>query len=158
MMLASKTSEQTQGESPDESPDENMRAKPLTLVVACALIDLDNRVLLAKRPPDKEMSGYWEFPGGKVEKGETPEKALLRELQEELGIKTEKSCLAPFSFSSHPYDKFHLLMPLYICRVWQGLVTPLERQEIKWVKPNKLTEMLALPADRFLIAMLQDLL
>ncbi len=174
MMLASKTSEQIQGETHDESPDEtpgethdespnktlgeNIRAKPLTLVVACALIDLDNRVLLAKRPPNKEMSGYWEFPGGKVEKGETPEKALLRELQEELGIITEKSCLAPLSFSSHPYDKFHLLMPLYICRVWQGIVTPLEAQEIKWVKPNKLSEMLALPADRFLIAMLQDLL
>ncbi len=132
--------------------------KPLRLVVACALIDADNRVLLAKRPPSKEMAGYWEFPGGKIEKGETPEQALLRELEEELAIKTEKSCLAPFSFSSHPYEEFHLLMPLYLCRVWQGRVEPREGQEIIWIRANKLDDMLALPADRFLIAMLQDLL
>ena len=132
--------------------------KPLTLVVACALIDRDNRVLLAQRPPSKPMPGFWEFPGGKVEQGETPEQALLRELEEELAIKTEKSCLAPFSFSSHPYEEFHLLMPLYICRVWQGVVSPREGQQIKWLKANKLAEMLTLPADRFLIAMLQDLL
>ncbi len=135
-----------------------MIKKPITLVVACALIDSDNRVLLTKRPAHKTMPHFWEFPGGKVEDGETPEQALLRELNEELAIKTEKSCLAPFAFSSHPYNKFHLLMPLFICRVWQGTPTPQEKQEMQWVQPNKLTDLLSLPADRFLISMLQDLL
>ena len=128
----------------------------LTLVVACALIDRDNRVLLAQRPENKSMPDYWEFPGGKIEAGETPEQALLRELREELGIETEHSCLAPFGFTSHAYEDFHLLMPLYICRVWQGSVRGCEGQALRWVAPQSLSSFLTLPADRFLIAQLQD--
>ena len=130
--------------------------KPLTLVVACALLDRDARVLLAQRPKSKSMPDYWEFPGGKVEAGETPEQALRRELEEELGIQTDDSCLAPFGFTSHAYEDFHLLMPLYLCRVWQGVVQAREGQALRWVEKNALSSFLTLPADRFLIAQLQD--
>src|SRR4051794_9355118 len=113
--------------------------KPVLLVVAVALIDVDGRVLLARRPRGKEMAGLWEFPGGKVHAGETPEMALVRELREELGIDTAASCLAPLTFASHSYDAFHLLMPLFACRVWDGTVTPLEGQELAWVRVNALS-------------------
>ena len=130
--------------------------KPLTLVVACALIDRDNRVLLSRRPAGKSMAGYWEFPGGKVEVGETPEGALRRELREEIGIETEDSCLAPFCFTSHAYEGFHLLMPLYVCRVWRGAVRGCEGQGLRWVMAVDLENFLTLPADRFLIARLRE--
>ncbi|QDL92037.1 8-oxo-dGTP diphosphatase MutT [Paroceanicella profunda] len=110
------------------------------LVSACALIDPDGRVLLAQRPEGKSMAGLWEFPGGKVEPGETPEAALIRELHEELGIETWQSCLAPLTFASHAYESFHLLMPLYICRKWQGIPAPREGQTIRWVRPNALRD------------------
>ncbi len=109
-------------------------ATPVLLVAAVALIDADGRVLLARRPEGKVMAGLWEFPGGKVEPGETPEAALIRELDEELGIDVTLNCLAPFSFASHAYDDFHLLMPLYVCRVWDGIVRPREGQETAWVR------------------------
>ncbi|NBC32438.1 MAG: NUDIX domain-containing protein [Alphaproteobacteria bacterium] len=130
----------------------------LLLVAAVALVDADGRVLLARRPPGKAMAGLWEFPGGKVHDGETPEAALIRELREELGIDTEQACLAPFTFASHAYDDFHLLMPLYVCRRWQGTATPLEGQELAWVRPLRLRDYPMPPADKPLIAMLQDLL
>src|SRR3982074_1611646 len=107
----------------------------LVLVVTCALVDADSRVLLAQRPAGKPMAGLWEFPGGKVKEGETPEAALIRELAEELGIDVAASCPAPFTFASHAYADFHLLMPLYVCRKWQGSVTPREGQQITWVRP-----------------------
>ncbi|WP_118138085.1 (deoxy)nucleoside triphosphate pyrophosphohydrolase [Oceanicella sp. SM1341] len=110
------------------------------LVSACALVDPDGRVLLAQRPEGKSMAGLWEFPGGKVEPGETPEAALIRELHEELGIETWASCLAPLTFASHAYADFHLLMPLFICRKWQGIATPQEGQAIRWVRPNALRD------------------
>jgi 8-oxo-dGTP diphosphatase len=132
--------------------------KPVLLVVAVALIDVDGRVLLARRPRGKEMAGLWEFPGGKVHAGETPEMALVRELREELGIDTAASCLAPLTFASHSYDAFHLLMPLFACRVWDGMVTPLEGQELVWVRVNALSHYPMPPADVPLIAMLRDLL
>ena len=128
------------------------------LVVAVALVDVDGRILIARRPKGKKMSGLWEFPGGKVEAGEVPEAALVRELQEELSIDISKSCLAPLTFSSYLYDEFHLLMPLYVCRVWQGIVTPLEGQELKWVWPVRLSDYNMPPADVPLIATLRDLL
>jgi len=127
-------------------------------VVACALIDNDGRVLIAERPQGRSMAGLWEFPGGKIEDGETPEQALIRELKEELGIDTSENCLAPFTFASHSYEDFHLLMPLYICRKWKGHIVGQESQNLKWVKPNKLTEFPMPPADVPLIAMLRDFL
>jgi 8-oxo-dGTP diphosphatase len=130
----------------------------LLLVVAVALIDVDGRVLLARRPPGKSMAGLWEFPGGKVGAGETPEAALIRELKEELGVDTEASCLAPFTFASHGYADFHLLMPLYVCRVWKGRPQPHEGQELAWVRPEALTDYPMPPADKPLVAMLRDLL
>ena len=130
----------------------------LTLVVACALIDADNRVLIAKRPAGKSMAGLWEFPGGKLEAGERPEEALIRELQEELGIETKIDCLAPLSFASHAYDEFHLLMPLYICRRFWGQPQPKEGQTLKWVKANKLRSFDMPPADEPLIPPLIGLL
>ena len=130
----------------------------IVLVAAVALIDKDGRVLLAKRPPDKQLGGLWEFPGGKVEQGERPETALIRELKEELGIDVAQSCLAPLTFASHAYEEFHLLMPLYVCRRWQGMVTGTEGQELAWVRPLKLREYPMPPADIPLIPHLIDLL
>ena len=128
------------------------------LVSAVALIDVDGRVLLAQRPEGKSMAGLWEFPGGKVEEGETPEVALIRELKEELTIDVTEACLAPFTFASHTYEKFHLLMPLYVCRRWSGTPRPTEGQTLKWVRANQLTNFEMPPADIPLIAMLRDLL
>ena len=130
----------------------------MLLVVAVALIDADGRVLLSRRPEGKPMAGLWEFPGGKVEASETPEAALIRELAEELGIDVSESCLAPFTFASHDYDDFHLLMPLYVCRVWDGIVRPREGQQTKWVRPNSLRDYAMPAADKPLVAMLEDLL
>ena len=131
---------------------------PIVLVAAVALIDRDGRVLIAQRPEGKSMAGLWEFPGGKVEQGETPEAALIRELKEELAVDTVESCLAPFTFASHAYDDFHLLMPLYVCRKWEGRVMPQEGQEIAWVNPMRLKDYPMPPADKPLIAMLRDFL
>ena len=131
---------------------------PLLLVAAVALIDADDRVLIAQRPEGKAMAGLWEFPGGKVDDGETPEEALIRELREELGIDTKQACLAPLTFASHAYDDFHLLMPLYVCRRWWGTVTAHEHQALKWVRPLALKDYPMPPADEPLIAMLRDLL
>ncbi len=128
------------------------------LVAAVALIDADGRVLLARRPEGKPMAGLWEFPGGKVKPGETPEAALVRELKEELAIDVSPSCLAPFTFASHGYDSFHLLMPLYVCRVWDGVVRPCEGQEIAWVRSSRLGDYPMPPADEPLVAMLRDLI
>src|SRR6516164_6495826 len=130
----------------------------LTLVVACALIDADKRVLIAQRPAGKTLAGLWEFPGGKVEPGERPETTLIRELHEELGITVSEPCLAPLTFASHAYDSFHLLMPLYVCRRWEGTVTAREGQKLAWVRANKLRDYPMPPADIPLIAHLQDLL
>lgn len=131
---------------------------PLVLVAAVALIDADGRVLLARRPEGKAMAGLWEFPGGKVRPGEAPEAALVRELKEELGVDTAESCLAPFTFASHRYADFHLLMPLYVCRRWKGGPRPLEGQELAWVRPKHLADYPMPPADRPLVALLRDLL
>src|SRR5437762_6719875 len=114
--------------------------KPIVLVTAVELIDPDGRVLLAQRPEGKPMAGLWEFPGGKVNNGETPERALIRELEEELGIDAEASCLAPFTFASHAYPDFHLLMPLYVCRKWSGIVSAREGQRLAWVRPARLAD------------------
>jgi len=130
----------------------------LVLVSAVALIDTDGRVLLAQRPAGKSMAGLWEFPGGKVEPGETPEAALIRELREELAIETWKSCLAPLTFASHAYPEFHLLMPLFACRRWDGTVRGQEGQALAWVRPEKLRDYPMPPADLPLIATLRDLL
>ena len=130
----------------------------LTLVVACALIDADKRVLLAQRPEDKPMAGLWEFPGGKVEPGERPEQTLIRELHEELGITVSVPCLAPLTFASHAYETFHLLMPLYICRRWEGMVIAREGQALAWVRANKLRDYPMPAADIPLIPHLMDLL
>lgn len=132
--------------------------KPVVLVAAVVLIDVDGRVLLAQRPEGKHLAGLWEFPGGKVQPGETPEGALIRELDEELGIGTHESCLAPFTFASHDYETFHLLMPLYVCRKWQGIASAREGQRLKWVRPAQLSEYPMPPADKPLVAMLRDLL
>ena len=140
---------------PTTAPDEE---NSLVLVAAVALVDADGRVLLARRPPGKAMAGLWEFPGGKLAAEETPEQALIRELREELGIDTEQSCLAPLGFASHSYDDFHLLMPLYVCRVWSGTVTPKEGQELRWVRPARLRDFPMPPADAPLIPVLRDLL
>ena len=131
---------------------------PVVLVAAAALVDADGRVLIAQRPEGKTMAGLWEFPGGKVGPGETPEHALIRELGEELGIDVAANCLAPFTFASHRYEDFHLLMPLFVCRVWNGSVRPLEGQALKWVRPVRLGDYPMPPADRPLVAMLRDLL
>ena len=131
---------------------------PTVLVVAVALVDVDGRVLIARRPEGKSMAGLWEFPGGKVDPGETPEAALVRELREELGIDTAESCLAPLAFASHRYDGFHLLMPLYACRRWNGTVTAKEHQELAWVRPVRLGDYPMPPADAPLVAMIHDIL
>ena len=131
---------------------------PVVFVVAAALVDIDGRVLIAKRPPGKSMAGLWEFPGGKVDVGEMPEYALIRELREELGIDVTANCLAPFTFASHSYDDFHLLMPLYVCRVWEGTVRAQEGQVLKWVSPLDMKQYPMPPADVSLVAMLRDLL
>ncbi|PPD30991.1 MAG: 8-oxo-dGTP diphosphatase MutT [Hyphomicrobium sp.] len=130
----------------------------IVLVAAAALVDPENRVLLAQRPVGKSMAGLWEFPGGKVEQGETPEAALRRELAEELAIEVCEKCLAPFSFASHGYDEFHLLMPLFLCRNWDGEITPREGQRIAWVRANRLSEYHMPPADLPLLPWLRDLL
>ncbi|WP_285294311.1 (deoxy)nucleoside triphosphate pyrophosphohydrolase [Aureimonas altamirensis] len=130
----------------------------MLLVVACALVDADRRVLLAQRPEGKQMAGLWEFPGGKVEAGERPEACLIRELREELGIETWESCLAPLTFASHAYDDFHLLMPLYVCRRFDGIPRGLEGQALKWVRPRDMRDYPMPPADLPLIAPLVDLL
>ena len=131
---------------------------PIVLVAAAALVDRDNRVLLAQRPPGKSMAGLWEFPGGKVEVGETPEEALVRELDEELQIEVCLTCLAPFTFASHRYETFHLLMPLYVCRNWEGDLSPREGQTIAWVRPQRLADYPMPAADSPLIPFLRDLL
>jgi 8-oxo-dGTP diphosphatase len=130
----------------------------LVLVVACALIDADGRILLAQRPPGRTLAGLWEFPGGKLEADERPEQALIRELAEELGIAVAEACLAPLTFASHAYDDFHLLMPLYVCRRWEGMVTPKEGQNLAWVRPNRLRDYAMPPADAPLIPHLMALL
>lgn len=130
----------------------------LVLVAACALIDADGRVLLAERPASKTMAGLWEFPGGKIEAGERPEQTLIRELNEELGIVVSESCLAPLTFASHVYVDFHLLMPLYVCRRWEGMITTKEGQRLVWVRPNRLRDYEMPPADEPLIAHLTTLL
>ena len=130
----------------------------LTLVVACALVDVDKRILLAQRPEGKTLAGLWEFPGGKVEPGERPEQTLIRELHEELGIDVAEPCLAPLTFASHAYETFHLLMPLYICRRWEGQVMPREGQNLAWVRAAKLRDYPMPPADLPLIPHLIDLL
>ncbi len=132
------------------------RRRPILLVAAAALVDVDGRVLLAQRPPGKSMAGQWEFPGGKLQTGETPEVALVRELREELGIDVSESCLAPLAFASHDYDSFHLLMPLYACRQWQGAPRPREGQRLAWVMPARLTDYPMPPADLPLVAQLRD--
>jgi len=128
----------------------------VVLVSAVALIDADGRVLLAQRPPGKSMAGLWEFPGGKVEPGETPEAALIRELDEELGISTHASCLAPLTFASHSYPDFHLLMPLFACRRWQGTPMSREGQTLKWARVSELRDYPMPPADVPLVAVLRD--
>ncbi len=135
-----------------------MNTLPTVLVVAVALIDPDGRVLIAQRPEGKALAGLWEFPGGKVEPGERPEQALVRELKEELGIDVTEACLAPFVFASHAYDSFHLLMPLYLCRRWSGVVVKHEHAALAWVKPNRLGDYPMPPADEPLVAWLRDLL
>jgi 8-oxo-dGTP diphosphatase len=141
-----------------EAHAENPEAKPLLLVAACALVDVDGRVLLARRPEGKKMAGLWEFPGGKLNPGETPEAALIRELKEELGIDVAAACLAPFAFASHDYEGFHLLMPLFVCRRWKGTPTGRENQTLAWVRASKLTEYEMPPADKPLIPLLRDFL
>ncbi len=130
----------------------------IVLVAACALVDVDNRVLLAQRPEGKSMAGLWEFPGGKVEAGERPEQTLIRELKEELGITVDEACLAPLTFASHAYADFHLFMPVYVCRKWEGTVTATEGQQLAWVRPNRLRDYDMPPADIPLIPHLQALL
>ena len=131
-------------------------AANMILVVACALVDGDGRFLVAERPAGKNMAGLWEFPGGKIEADETPEAALIRELKEELSIDVTAACLAPLSFASHAYDDFHLLMPLYVCRKWDGQIVPREGQNSKWLRPRDLFDLPMPPADKLLIAALRD--
>jgi 8-oxo-dGTP diphosphatase len=130
----------------------------LVLVAACALVDADGRVLLTERPVGKSMAGLWEFPGGKIEAGERPEETLIRELNEELGIVVREPCLAPLTFASHAYDDFHLLMPLYVCRRWEGIAAAQEGQRLAWVRPNRLRDYPMPPADEPLVAHLTTLL
>lgn len=134
-----------------------MTQSRMVLVVACALVDADGRVLIAQRAPDMSMAGLWEFPGGKVEAGERPETALIRELREELAIEVQEACLAPFVFASHPYSDFHLLMPLFVCRRWEGTPKAMEHTAVKWVRPRDLGGYPMPPADLPLIPMLRDL-
>jgi 8-oxo-dGTP diphosphatase len=141
-----------------EASAEQNGSKPLLLVAACALIDADGRVLLARRPEGKKMAGLWEFPGGKLHDGETPEAALIRELKEELDIDVTAACLAPFTFASYEYERFHLLMPLYLCRRWKGTPRPKENQTLIWVRPQKLADYPMPPADKPLIPLLRDFL
>jgi len=141
-----------------DAPFRTADGLPTVLVVAVALVDIDNRVLIAKRPEGKPFGGLWEFPGGKVEAGEMPETALVRELQEELDIDITESCLAPLTFASHVYDDFHLLMPLFVCRVWHGYLRAKEGQQLKWVQPVRLADYPMPPADRPLVALLRDFL
>ena len=131
---------------------------PIILVAAVALIDRDGRILIAQRPEGKSMAGLWEFPGGKVQEGETPEFALMRELEEELGIETRPTCYSPIAFASHAYDDFHLLMPLFACRHWKGMVQAKEHQALKWVRPNDLHDYPMPAADIPLVAALRDML
>jgi len=135
-----------------------VKVAPLVLVAACALVDTDTRVLIAQRPAGRPMAGLWEFPGGKVEAGERPETTLIRELREELGIIVDEQCLAPLTFASHSYPDFHLLMPLYVCRRWQGTATALEGQKLAWVRANRLCDYPMPPADEPLIVHLMTLL
>ena len=137
---------------------EKAKDLPVILVVAVALVDIDGRVLLAQRPEGKSMAGLWEFPGGKVDEGELPEAALIRELKEELGIDVTESCLAPIIFASHSYDEFHLLMPVFACRVWKGGVAPKEGQILKWVRPARMADYPMPAADIPLIPLLRDML
>jgi len=133
-------------------------ANPILLVAACALVDVERQILVAERPPGKAMAGLWEFPGGKVEPNETPEQCLIRELKEELDIDVTESCLAPLTFASHSYEKFHLLMPLYVCRKWSGFIQPQEGQRVKWCAIKELPLLDMPPADRPLVAMLRDMI
>lgn len=144
--------------SPCGPEDPSLLSLPLLHVCSVALVDSDNRVLLARRPAGKAMAGLWEFPGGKLEPGETPEQCLIRELQEELGITTFATCLAPFTFTSHRYDTFHLVMLLYLCRKWEGAILGREGQEMQWVRPLELKDYPMPPANLALKAMLRDML
>jgi 8-oxo-dGTP diphosphatase len=143
------------GDDPPSVPPVSLK---VVLVAACALIDADGRVLLAERPAGKSMAGLWEFPGGKVEPGERPEQSLIRELAEELGIVVKEACLAPLTFASHAYAEFHLLMPLYVCRRWEGIVAPQEGQRLAWVRPDRLRDYAMPPADEPLVSHLMGLL
>ena len=138
--------------------EKGSRMAKILLVAACALIDRDGRILIAQRPEGKSMAGLWEFPGGKLEEGETPEEALVRELKEELDVETVESCLAPIAFASHTYEDCHLLMPLFVCRKWQGTPVPKEGQTLAWAKANELGNYEMPPADIPLVAQLRDLL
>ncbi len=135
-----------------------MSGPPILLVAAAALVDVDGRVLICQRPEGKALAGLWEFPGGKLEAGESPEACLIRELKEELDIEVAQSCLAPFVFSSHAYNSFHLLMPLFLCRRWSGVIRPLEHEAIAWVKPGQMSDYPMPPADAPLVAWLRDCL
>ncbi len=146
----------TEADAPESAP--TTAAPPILLVAAVALVDADGRVLIARRPEGKSMAGLWEFPGGKIEAGERPEDALIRELREELGIEVTNSCLAPLTFTSFTYESFHLLMPLFVCRRWSGTVEPREGQQLAWVKPLRLRDYPMPPADEPLVPMLRDLL
>lgn len=137
---------------------ESLSQLKIVLVAACALVDVDGRVLMARRPEGKPLAGLWEFPGGKVEAGELPEETLIRELREELGIDVAKACLAPLTFASHSYETFHLLMPLYVCRRWDGTVQGMEGQALEWVRPARMRDYPMPPADEPLVAVLRDLL
>lgn len=130
--------------------------RPVLYVAACALLDADGRVLIARRPEGKPMAGYWEFPGGKIEPGETPEQAVTRELREELGVEPCERCLHPFAFVSHPYETFHIVMPLFLCRQWDGFPHPAEGQEIAWTRPARLMDFNLAPADRPLATEIRD--
>lgn len=141
-------------DNPKPQPDN----KPVVLVAAAALVDSDKRVLIAQRPEGKSMAGLWEFPGGKVEAGETPEYALMRELEEELGIETRPCCFSPIAFASHSYESFHLLMPLFVCRVWRGIPRAEEHKALKWVRPNDMFDYPMPAADIPLVSALRDLL
>ena len=136
----------------------DVAGRKILLVAACALVDSDGRILLAQRPEGKSLAGLWEFPGGKLDPGETPEAALIRELEEELGISTKTACLAPLTFASHSYENFHLLMPLFVCRKWQGVPQAREHSALKWVRPQALRDYPMPPADEPLVAWLRDLI